>query len=94
MADDIHLDPDDLFRQVNDSPQLRAAVRARATKIAARARTTTAKEGGSARIGLRERVLDNGRYSMDVTSDSADEEFGTSETTRIRALRSAARSVR
>lgn len=87
----VDLDYDDIFAQVNQSTQLRAGVRKAATKVAAEARRTTAKEGGKATITLREAPLSNGRYSMDVVSDSADEEYGSTEAKRIRALRSAAR---
>lgn len=87
----VDLDYDEIFFQVNQSTQLRSGVRKVATKVAAEARRTTAKEGGKATITLREAPQSNGRYAMDVVSDSSDEEYGSTEYKRIRALRSAAR---
>lgn len=87
----VYLDADELFADANQTTQLRAGVRKVATKVAADARRTTAKEGGDATITVREAPQSNGRYGMDVVSDSPDEEYGSTESQRIRALRSAAR---
>lgn len=87
----VDLDYDEIFAQVNQTTQLRAGVRKVGTQVAADARRTTAKEGGKATITLREAPQSNGRYGMDVVSDSPDEEYGSTESQRIRALRSAAR---
>ncbi|MGP9760237.1 hypothetical protein [Corynebacterium sp. AOP12-C2-36] len=87
----VDLDYDELFAQVNQTTQLRAGVRKVGTQVAADARRQTAKEGGKATITLREAPQPNGRYAMDVVSDSPDEEYGSTEAKRIRALRSAAR---
>lgn len=81
---------DEQFRQIMGSPQVRAQVQARATKIAARARSITQAEGGKAVISLESGTRANGRAYTNVVSSSAAEEHGTSGTRRRRALRRAA----
>lgn len=92
--DDVSVDADELFQQANRSPQLRSGVMKKAANIAAAARRNVAREGGSARISLREVTQVNGRYGVDVVSDSDAEEYGTEQKRELRSLRRAARSVR
>ena len=87
----VELDLDDLFKQVMDTDQVVGGTEQQAAKIAARARQITLREGGEAVIDVRRRYHANGRASYDVVSD---EEYGTSEKKRIRALRRAAREVK
>ena len=89
----VELDLDDLFKQVMDTDQVVGGTEQQAVKIAARARQITLREGGEAVIDVRRRYHVNGRASYDVVSES-DEEYGTSEKKRIRALRRAAREVK
>ncbi|MCF8605151.1 hypothetical protein L5I01_17490 [Gordonia sp. HY442] len=87
---EVRLDLDELFRQMNESVQLQASVRKRATSIAARARRIDASENsGTASITLTEHWMPNGRFVMHVNSDDVEGEFGTSKTARRRTLRRA-----
>jgi hypothetical protein len=72
------------------SPQVRAALRARAERIAAAAKSIDAAEGGKAKIGTGEGTHPNGRPFARATSDAVNSEFGTSKTARRRTLGRAA----
>lgn len=86
----VELDLDELFREANELPMLRAKTFAKATQIANRARRIDAAEnGGHAEITLEERVMPNGRYVVQVRSTDGDGEHGTSTTVRRRTLRRA-----
>ena len=89
----VELDLDDLFKQVMDTDQVVGGTEQQAAKIAARARQITFREGVESFIEVRLRYHENGRASYDLVSES-DEEDGTSEKKRIRALRRAAREVK
>lgn len=90
----VDLDFDDLFKQANEHATTEGAVAGRAGRIAKKARQINAKEGGTANISVRQRHLPTGRMSYDVVSDNPDEEYGSSESKRLRQLRRAAREVR
>lgn len=90
----VDLDMDDLFRQANEHATTDGAVAGRSGRIAKRARAINAKEGGTANISVRRRYLPNGRMAYDVISDNPEEEYGSSESKRLRQLRRAAREVR
>lgn len=60
-------------------------------QLAGRAQAITTASGGSARISLVKGIRPKGRSFVNVQSDSADEEFGTSKTQRRRALGRAVR---
>jgi hypothetical protein len=71
-------------------PQVRRALRAQADRVAARARSIDASEGGNARITVVEGTRPKGRAFARVVSDDVDGEFGSSKTARRRTLGRAA----
>lgn len=81
---------DEHWRQVMGSAAVQAAVRRRATTIAARARKLTQDAGGKAVITIEQGMRANGRPYVNVVSSNADEEYGTSDVRKRRALRRAA----
>ncbi|AMS03912.1 head closure Hc1 [Gordonia phage UmaThurman] len=91
MADNlVRIDADRMFRDLNRTPRVRRAVRARAREIAARARRIDqAENDGRADITLTERTIGNGRFVVHVESTDADGEHGNSTTVRRRTLRRA-----
>lgn len=83
--------PDELWRQANESKSLRAALEAKADRIAQRARAATAAGGGSATITTEYGIRPGGRARVNVVSSDASEEFGREGKKRTRALGRAAR---
>ena len=77
----VHIDPDDMFDQANDTRVVRAAIRARATSIAARG----TRQGGS--LSVEEADLPNGRHVARVINPDGASEHGNSQTPRRRTLR-------
>ncbi|WP_411815492.1 hypothetical protein [Gordonia sp. SND2] len=87
----IPIDADQLFYDVNQTPQARAAVRGRAQKIATKALAIDKKENrGKSQITLVDRTLANGRAVTEVHSTDVDGEYGNSKTKRRATLRRAA----
>lgn len=88
----IDIDKDQLFFDVMQTTQVKAAVRARAQQVAQRAIRMDKKEGtgGKATIRLVDRTLANGRVVTEVHSDDVDGEYGTSNRDRRAILRRAA----
>lgn len=90
----VHIDGDDLFRQVMSTTQVRSAVFAKAQKIAAKARRLDAAEGtGSATIEIKQIPVASGRAVYNVTSSDVDGEYGTSTVKRLGTLRRAAKGA-
>lgn len=92
MADEprVALNMDDVFKQANQSIIVRAAVRARAQKIANKARQIDRRENkGRANIALEEGFMPNGRFVARVTSDDKTGEWGDTNTKRRATLRRA-----
>ena len=86
----VDLDLDELFKQMNETTQVEAALLKKATGIAARARRLDATEGkGTAKITITEHWMRNGRRVLHVESNDVDGEYGTSATMRRRTLRRA-----
>lgn len=86
----VNIDGDEIFFELNKTPQVRAAVRKRAQAIATRAMTIDkAENGGKARIRLVDKKTGRGRVVTEVHSDDGDGEYGTSKTKRRRTLRRA-----
>lgn len=97
MADKVrvYIDMDALFERANQSAMLRAKIRDRANRVAARARRLDQQAtGGKSSIEVRESVLPNGRFIAQVESDDVDGEFGNGKTARRRTLRQAMGSRR
>ncbi len=92
MADKprVDLDIDQLFREANQTALLRAKVRDRNERIAARARRIDQAENkGRATIRTSYEVLPNGRFVARTETDDVSGEFGDSRTKRRRTLRRA-----
>ncbi|WP_182359565.1 hypothetical protein [Tomitella gaofuii] len=86
MGVDVH----DVFEQANQSDELRAAVRQRATNMVQRARRIDAKETDSRNeFHLAEEFRRDGRYVVNVHSSDVEGEYGTSRAKRMRILRRA-----
>lgn len=86
----VALDMDDLFKQANQHVIVRAAVRARAQKIANKARQIDNRENkGRANIELEEGYMPNGRFVTRVKSDDKSGEWGDTNTKRRATLRRA-----
>ncbi len=81
---------DEQWQAVVGSAPVQAAILRRATTIAARARSLNDAEGGKAQITLERATRADGRPVVNVVSDNAAEEYGTSGTRRRRVLRRAA----
>lgn len=79
-----------IVQRVSVVPEVRAALRAKAAQVAARARQIDASEGGGATITVEEGIRPGGRAYANVVSDDADGEYGTSRTARRRTLGRAA----
>lgn len=78
------------WKRIAGSAQVRSMTRQRGNLIAMRARVLNDAEGGTANITVEHGVRPDGRSFTRVTSDNADEEYGTSKTRRRRVLRRAA----
>lgn len=88
---EIELDADQIFFDVNQTPQVKAAVRAKAQQIANKAVALDKVEGdGKLSVRLVDRTLANGRSVTEVHSDDVEGEYGTSRTKRRAFLRRAA----
>ena len=83
--------PDDLWRQINQSAPLKAALLAKANRVAGRARAITSANEGSATISVEYGIRPGGRARVNVVSSDAEEEFGREGKKRTRALGRAAR---
>lgn len=79
----VQIDPDDMFDQVNATAQVRDAVRARATSIAARG----TRQGGT--LSTEFATLPNGRFVGRVVNPDEASEHGDAQTPRRRTLRRA-----
>ncbi|MGP9619842.1 hypothetical protein [Corynebacterium sp. AOP34-BR1-29] len=66
---DIDLDADELFVLANADPRVRAGVRKVAAGSARRARKELARAGIDAPVTLRDRILSNGRTTVDVAAE-------------------------
>lgn len=82
-----------LFAQLNKNPRVRAAALAKAQRVAARAQQITDSEGGEATISVETGIRPKGRAYAYVVSDRPDEEYGTQNNPRVRALGRAIREV-
>lgn len=67
----VELDPDYLFIQANKTPQVRAAVLGRATRVATRTRTNLSRSKLNASVEVAEHRLANGRASYTVNVRAA-----------------------
>lgn len=86
----ITIDADQLFYDVNQTAQARAAVRGRAQQIAAKAiALDKAENKGRSSITLVDRTLANGRAVTEVHSTDVAGEYGNSNTRRRAILRRA-----
>jgi len=81
------------WQRVVQSPQVRAALAAKAARIATRARQMNAAEDGDADISTEAGTRPQGRPYSRVVSTDAEGEFGTQAVPRRRLLGRAARSV-
>ena len=79
----VHIDPDEMFGKANQTPILRAGIRAAAAAVAARGN----RQGGE--MSVEETTLANGRYVARVVSKDVDGEHGNEKTPRRRGLRRA-----
>lgn len=86
---DINIDA--LFEEANQNSMVRARVKDRTARIAARARRIDRSENaGRATITVEHEVLPNGRFVGAVQTDDVSGEYGDSRTARRRTLRRAA----
>lgn len=83
--------PDDLWRQINQAAPLKAALLAKANRVAGRARAITSANDGNATISVEYGIRPGGRARVNVVSSDAEEEFGREGKKRTRALGRAAR---
>lgn len=87
----IELNINALFVEANQNAMVRAKVKDRTARIAARARRIDrAENAGRANITVEHEVLPNGRFVGAVQTDDVSGEFGDSKTIRRRTLRRAA----
>lgn len=93
MANDkptVVLRTDELFKLANKAAVVKAGVRARAQKVANRARQIDARENkGRASITLEEETIENGRFVCRVRTDDVSGEWGDTNTRRRATLRRA-----
>ncbi|MCH6197448.1 hypothetical protein MHT86_08065 [Corynebacterium mastitidis] len=90
----IHIDGDDIFRQVMATDQVNAAVYKEAARIAAKARRLDIADGtGTATIKVQRVPVASGRVAYNVTSDDVNGEYGSTNAKRLRTLRRAAEGV-
>lgn len=90
MQPQVDLDIGALFVEANQNALLRAKIRDRTEKIAARARRIDqAENAGRATIRTSYEVLPNGRFVANVETDDVSGEFGDSTRLRRRTLRRA-----
>lgn len=66
------LDADEIFALAMDQPAVKAAVKKRASQIAARARKEFGRAGLDATVRIRDHPLPTGRTSVDVVADFDD----------------------
>lgn len=87
----IEMNMDALFVEANQLKMVRAKVKDRSARIAARARRIDRSENaGRANITVEYEVLPHGRFVGAVQTDDVSGEFGDSKTVRRRTLRRAA----
>ena len=87
----IEMNMDALFVEANQLKMVRAKVKDRTARIAARARRIDRSENaGRANITVEYEVLPHGRFVGAVQTDDVSGEFGDSKTVRRRTLRRAA----
>lgn len=83
--------PDGIVRSIMRNRGVRRRLEDVGRRVAARAQQITNDEGGSANIELVLGIRPGGRSYVNVTNDRPDEEHGTENTPRIRAVGRAAR---
>jgi hypothetical protein len=81
------------WEQIQQMPQVRAALAGRAARIAARAKAMNDAENGDADIHTESGTRPQGRSYSRVVSTDAEGEFGTEKVPRRRLLGRAARST-
>lgn len=69
----VDIDADDLFVQANDDARVKAAVRKRAASMTSRVRKELARADVKASVSIRDHPLPNGRTSVDVYVEAADD---------------------
>lgn len=75
------------FRKVNRMPSVQAAVHKVAKEKAARMQQVSDAAGGTATFRVRSGIRPGGRAFANIEMDNPSEEFGTSRTKKIGALR-------
>ena len=82
---------DDQVRAIMRNRGVRRQLETVGRQVAARAQAITDAEGGEARIELVTGIRPKGRSYVNVVSDRPNEEYGSEDTPRIRAIGRAAR---